>query len=80
MLVEASQRLPEAPERPGLTSEKPEPASGRPQPASEEPQEGVGTDLRTDRRMYRLPLYSIGLHPLRFPLGLLPKKQAETDT
>ena len=31
------------------------------------------TYVRTDVWMYRFPLYSTGLRPLRFPLGPLPK-------
>ena len=68
MLAEASQRLPDALERPGLASEKPEPASeGLSQPQRSL---GGGTDVRTYVQTYRFPLCSTGLRP---PLGPKPK-------
>ena len=63
-------------ERPGLASERPGLASGGPRLAFEGP--GLaGKEPRgeqTDGRTCRCPLYSIGLCPLRFPPGPLPKK------
>ena len=68
-------------ERPGLTSERPELTSERPGLASGMPglaYEGPGLaskeprGVQTNRRMYRFPLYSTGLRPLRFPPGPLP--------
>ena len=69
-------------ERPGLTSKRPELTTGRhsggPRLAFQGPglagKEPCGE--QTDGWTYIFPLHSIGLRPLRFPPGPLPKKQS----
>ena len=62
-----SERSGLASERPGLALERLGLASVGPGLASKKPH-----GVQRDRRMYRWPLYSTGLCPLRFPLGPLP--------